>query len=276
MQGTVDVDAWRQVLLSSWSQIGTEIAAFLPHLAGAALILLLGWLVARLVRAAAGRTLQRVGLDRAGEHLRLTATLRGAGITTAPSAIVAQLLFWIVLLGFGLASAETLGLRAVAAALGQVVGFLPDVFAAALILLAGAFLGRLVRNVVNTGVRVAGLSGSTALGAIANGVVLLVVAVLALEQLGVETRLLVTVITALVVTLSLTAGAAFAMGSRSLIGHILAGHYLRQSLPTEGTVSVRGRRGTVERVGPVDTVFRDAETSWSIPNAALLEEVVDR
>lgn len=65
------------------------------------------------------------------------------------------------------------------------------------------------------------------------------------------------------------------------IGHFAcslekAGHYLRQSLPQGEPIEVGGERGEVEQVGPVSTVFRDGERSWSIPNTRLLDEVIRR
>ncbi len=105
---------------------------------------------------------------------------------------------------------------------------------------------------------------------------MLVVAVLALEQLGVETELLVTVITALVATLSLAMGVAFALGARDVVTHILAGHYLRQSLPAGRLVEVQGRSGVVQEVGPVATLMRRDDRVVSVPNARLLDEIILR
>jgi small-conductance mechanosensitive channel len=85
---------------------------------------------------------------------------------------------------------------------------------------------------------------------------------------------LITVITVLVATFGLTMGLAFALGSRTLITHILAGHYLRQTLPSGKLVEVSGRKGTVEHIGAVSTVFREGDRSWTMPNAALLEDIV--
>jgi hypothetical protein len=86
----------------------------------------------------------------------------------------------------------------------------------------------------------------------------------------------VQVLTVLIGVTGLTLGLAFALGSRVVIGHILAGHYLRQRVEPDTTIEVRGRRGTVEDVGAVDTRLRDGQKVWSIPNAQLLEEVVER
>jgi hypothetical protein len=235
-----------------------------------------GWLLSRLIQTVTQRLLHQLGLDQASRRLRVDETLQQAGITAMPSRIVARLVFWVLMLTFILSAVETLGLTAVTATIDRLIAFLPNVIGAALILVLGLLLARLVRNLVSSGAAAADLADAPRLGALAQGIVALVVGVIALEQLGVETDVVVTVITAVVGALAVTIGVAFALGARPVITHILAGHFLRQSLPSGGTVEVGGRRGTVERVGAIDTLLRDGEQAWSVPNGQLLEEVVGR
>jgi len=276
MDEVFDVEAWRNVVVNSLSELGERVAGFLPSMVGALLILVLGWAVSKLVAVITRRALARLGLDRSADRLRLDETLRRAGVSGRPSDLVASLLFWVLMLTFVLSAVETLGLTAVTVTIDRLISYLPHVIAAALILLIGLLLGRLARNVVGSGAAVASVGQAQRIGAAAQTAVVAVVGVLALGQLGVQTELLVTMLTTIVASVGLTMGVAFALGARGVVSHILAGHYLRQSLPQDRRVEVRGRSGVVERVGPVDTLFRDGEHTWSCPNAQLLEEVVQR
>jgi hypothetical protein len=180
------------------------------------------------------------------------------------------------MLTFVLSAVETLGLDAVTATIDRLIAFLPNVIASGLLFLLGLLLARLAGNLVSSGAAAASLSGAPRIGAMAQGVVAVVAGVIALEQLGVQTEIVVTVVTAAVAALGITVGIAFALGATPVIGHILAGHFLRQSLPPGGSVEVGERRGVVEQVGPVATLLRDGERAWSIPNARLLDEIVQR
>ena len=57
---------------------------------------------------------------------------------------------------------------------------------------------------------------------------------------------------------------------------ILAGYYLRKTLAEGVRVDVGGRQGSLERVGPVDSLFRTNDGSWSIPNRQLMASIVER
>jgi hypothetical protein len=276
MTDLLDVDAWRQVLVNSFAELGQTLAAFLPKLIATLVILGAGWLLSRLVAALAERVLRQVGLDRATRHVGVAATLDRAGLGADASRIVGRLIFWVLMLTFVLTAAETLGLTAVTGTIDRLIGFLPNVIAAVLLFVLGLLLARFVRNLVSSGAAAADVGAAARLGALAETAVAVVAAAVALEQLGIETAVVVTVVSAIVGALAVTVGVGLALGARPIVTQILAGHFLRQSLVPGGTVEVAGRRGVVERVGAVDTLLRDEERAWSIPNGRLLDEIVLR
>ncbi len=276
MSEIFDVEAWRQVFVRSLTELGETLAGFLPSLVATVVIVAGGWLVSRLVASVAERLLRQLGLDRVAARVGLAETLRQGGLAATPSRIASRLVFWVLMLTFLLSAVETLGLSAVTLTIDRLIGFLPNVIAAGLIFVLGLLLARLVGNVVTSAAAAADLGPSQRLGSMAHGVVALVAGVVALEQLGVETGIIVTVVTAVVGAIGVTVGVAFALGARPVITHILAGHFLRQSLPSGGSVEIDGQRGVVERVGAIDTLLRDGERSWSVPNGRILDEVVIR
>jgi len=206
--------------------------------------------------------------------MRLTDSLRRAKIKSDPSAIVARIIFWTLMLTFLVAAVETLGLRAMTGTIDRLVAYLPNLVAAALIVVLGFVLGRLVQRLVQSGASMVGLTQAEKLAAAAQGAVILITGVVAVEQLGLKTDVIVTVIAVLAATIGLTLGLAFALGSRAVVAHILAGHYLRQTLVSGRTVEVAGRKGTIDHVGAVNTVFTEGDRSWTVPNAVLLDDVV--
>ena len=254
-------------------QLVTTVGNLLPALLGAVLILLIGWAVSRLVQSVVRRALHRFGLDRTAAHLKLTESLRRANVEAEPSDIVARVLFWILMLTFLLAAVETLGLRAVTTTIDRLISYLPNVIAAALSSSSGWCWDDWRRDWWSQARRWRD-SCARRVGALARGGVLVMTSVIAIEQLGLKTDILVRVITVLVATLGLTMGLAFALGAKTVVTHILAGHYLRRNLAVGQSVEVGGRRGSVEHVGAVSTVFKDGERSWTVPNATLLEDVV--
>jgi hypothetical protein len=276
MERLLDLAEWREILVRAFSELGANLAGFLPNLIGALLILLLGWLLSRSVEILAARLLQTVGLDRAASRLGVADLLERADLGLTLSQLVAKLVFWLLLLTFVLSSVETLGLTAVTTTIDRLIAFIPSVIAATLIGIAGLLGARFVGSLVSSGAAAAGFTSAPRLGFLAQLLISGLALVIAVEQLGVDTEVLVVPFTVALGAAGFAVGLAFALGAQPVITHILAGHFLKQSLPRDSAVEIDGRRGLVERVGAVDTLLRSGETSWSIPNARLLDQIVER
>ncbi len=263
------------MLIDMLTSVTATTIAFLPKLIGALIVFVIGWFLAKLVRAILVRSIQ-VSLDGLLERSGLMEALERASITAQPSQIVGSVAYWLILILFVMGAAEIIGLDAVSTAITRIFAYVPNVISAALILAAGIFLARFIGNVVTSAASAASLSYARGLGSVAQTSIAVMVVVVTLEQLGVDTQILVTVITVTVAAITAGMGLSFALGAREIVGAILAGHYLRQTLPEGQPVEVEGRRGVVDQIGPVATLFRDGERKWSVPNRRLMDEVVDQ
>lgn len=133
-----------QVWTESLQQMASDALALLPNLAVALLLLLLGWVVARITEAVVSSLLRRMGVDRLAERAGGAQVLEGMGLSKSAADALSSLVYWLVLLVFLLAAVESLGLTGVVDTLAGLVNYLPHVFAAALILLLGSLLAKLV------------------------------------------------------------------------------------------------------------------------------------
>jgi len=125
----------------SFQQAMDEFFAFLPNLLGAIVILIIGWIVARLVGRLVESGLRSVGADRAlatgtaGEYRERIAP------AFQPSRLIGRIAFWFVLGLAILLAVSALGIEALSQAVGGVVSYLPNVIAAILILTYVLVLG---------------------------------------------------------------------------------------------------------------------------------------
>lgn len=247
--------------------------AFTPKLVGALFVMTMGWLFARLVRALLERSI-RAGLDDLLERSGATRVLERTSMTAAPSEILGRVVYWLLMLMFVMGASEILGLTAVTNAITRLLGYIPSVVSAAIILAAGIFLARFVANVVVSGATAAGISYASGLGAVTRTSIVVMVGVVTAEQLGIDTQILTTVITVTVAAVTFGMGLVFALGGRHVVSAILAGHYLRQTITEGSTVEVLGEQGVVEEIGSVSTTLRRGNELVRIPNNRVVDEIV--
>jgi len=276
MQNWIDVQAWREMLARALSEFGATLAKFLPALLGALAILAVGWLVSRAVEVAARRVLRTLGVDRAAVRVGVSDALARSGVNVTLSDVIARLLFWLLLLTFVLSSAETLGLDAVTTTIDRLIAFIPRVIGACLIVVLGLLFARSVSGLAASAFSAAGFASGARVGMLVHAGIGTLLVLVAVKQVGVDTEILVGPLTVLVGAAGLSAGLCFALGARPIVTHILAGHFVRQSLPRDVFVQIGERRGVVQRVGATETLLRDGDVQWSVPNAQILEQVVVR
>ena len=138
----------KHTVIDALTKIFTDIVNFIPNLINGLIILLVGYLIARLVRWIFAASLRRLHFDPLVERTGITGSLRGLGIRTPLSQLVAQTVYALLLLSFFITATRLMGLEAVARLLEQLLNFLPNIIAALIIFLLGGIAAQFVGNLV--------------------------------------------------------------------------------------------------------------------------------
>jgi len=269
-----DPQTWLEIVTSALTEMLNRVAAFLPNLVGALLVLLIGWLLAWLAQRVTRRVLARLGFDRLSERAGVADALARAGIETSAARLVGRIIYWLLLLTFLMIAVESLGLTGAATALHALVAYLPHVLGAAIVLVGGALLGQFLGKGVQALAAGSGVEFHAALGRAIQYIVLAMAAILTADQLGLNTTLLNDVLGNLLTVAGAGLALAFALGSREAVRNLLAGFYAKDLFEIGQTVEVDGYRGTLEAIGPLKASIAATEGSVTVPNSALMDECV--
>jgi small-conductance mechanosensitive channel len=271
----MELDPWTQSLIAAMTALWTKVAGFIPNLFVALILVLLGFVVAKLLDTLLSKLLGKIGLDRLMAGTGLTKLLSRGGIQAPVSTLIGKIVYWFVLLIFLVSAAESLGLERVSATLDVLALYLPKVFGAALVLLAGVLLAQLVSGLVRGAAEGVGLDYAHGLGRIAQGLVIIISISVAIGQLEVKTDLLNNVIAIVLISVGLAAALALGLGSREIAGQILAGIYVRELYQVGQQVQIGEVEGQIEEIGTVKTtLLTDAGELVSVANRTLLEQRV--
>ncbi|MCQ3001204.1 mechanosensitive ion channel [Pseudomonas syringae] len=271
----MELDVWTQSLVAAMTALWTKVAIFIPNLLGAVVVVLLGFVVAKLLETLLSKLLAKIGLDRLMAGTGLTKLISRAGVQVPISTLIGKIVYWFVLLTFLVTAAGSLGLERVSATLDMLTGYLPKVFGAALVLMVGVLLAQLVNGLVRGGAEGVGLDYAAGLGRVAQGLVIIISISVAISQLEVKTDLLNHVIVIVLITVGLAIALALGLGSRELAGQILAGIYVRELYQVGQEVRIGDVEGQIEEIGTVKTtLLTDDGELVSLSNRVLLEQRV--
>ena len=205
---------WGTAILSALANAINLILAFIPHLLGFLVILLVGWLIATAVSKALTFLLRKIGLDRLGDRIGLTRLEQRMGIQMDAAGVLGRLVYWFLFLVFLIPASDALGVPAVSNILNQLVTYIPNVFVAILVLFLGALAATVVADIVRGVTASSGIGNPRLLANIARYAILGFAALIALEQLQIAPALLNILFTALVGAAAIAIGLAFGLGGQ--------------------------------------------------------------
>ena len=259
-------------LRALFDQLVADAFAWAPRLVVMLILIIVGlivaWTVERITRAA----LTRLKFDKLLARSGIDQALLRVGVRTPIDDVVPRIVFYVVLFLFARAAADVLGLVAISEAIAVAVEYVPNVAAAILIVMIGAsmaqFAGRAVRGLArDSGVQFAG-----AMGSFTSGFIFFVLATMAVAQLEVDTRMIQLAAGAILAGLALGFGLALGLGSREVMGSVLAGFYARQLLTVGQELEVDGVRGTLVSITPTQLLLETEREFVTVPNVLLLQK----
>lgn len=212
---------WGTAIVTSFAGALALVFAFIPKLLGFLIILLIGWLIASALSKALVFLLRKVGFDRLATRIGLTRMEQQMGISLDAAGILGKVVYWFVFLIFLIPAVNALGLTAVSALLGQVVGYIPNVFVAIIVLFLGTLAATVVADLVRGATSKANVGNPNIFATIARFAIMGFAALVALEQLQIAPALLNILFTAIVGAAALAFGLAFGLGGRETAQRIL-------------------------------------------------------
>ena len=209
------------IFVASITSFWTQLAAFVPQLLAALVLLFLGWILANIVRTAVGKILDTLKFDELGKKTGIEAFLRQGNINLTLSRLIANLIYWIILLVVIVTVANSLGLTTVAELFNKVVFYLPNIIVAVLVLVFGVLVARFINRLVFAYLNNMGVDGALTLSTLAEYAVIIFVVVMALEQLQIGTHLLISAFQIGFGAVGLALALAFGLGGRDWAASVI-------------------------------------------------------
>jgi hypothetical protein len=207
-------------LVQSWQNFSSAFALFVPRLIAAAIIFGVGFIVALILRRLIHRLLVSLHFDRLTQRTGANEMLRNAGMPAA-ELLIAKIVFWIVWLGFMVSAVDTLQLAPFQGLVDEFFRFVPRFLIALLVFTLGFLIGNFLWRATLLAAVNAGVPGARLLSGSLRVLVIGVGVVMALEQLGLATGVVLTAFAITFGALMLGAAIAFGLGGRDAAKQLL-------------------------------------------------------
>ena len=218
-------------ILQSLQSAFTTFVNYLPQLLGALVVLLVGFIIAKLIDKAITKGLQKAKVDEkltSGGGGRYVEKLAPQG---SPSKLVGLVVFWVIMLFVISSAIGTLGIPALTGFMNQVLAYLPNVIAALLIFIVAAAVAGLIGGLAHR------TMGDTPTGKIVRAAVPALIMGIAvfmiLTQLGIAPVIVTITYIALIGSTALAMALAFGLGGRDAAAELISSGYRKAQEQTD-------------------------------------------
>jgi len=239
----------KQALLNAMYMLFDAMAVAVPRIILVLVLLLAGWLIGKTVKGIILRALKIIRFQQALDKVEISPILAQIGIKNPPR-FLASLGYWVVMLVFLIAITEVVRLPILSEGIASILGYVPKLLSAMVILIFGMLLAGIIQRVVRSACESINLSGAKVIANIVYYILFVFIAITALNQTGIDTTVITSNVTLIFAALLLAFAISYGFASRGLMTNMLSAFYRKEKF----------REGMRIRVGDVEGVIEEIDS----------------
>ncbi len=263
----------KEKLLASFGNLVSSVIAATPKVVVGILLIVVGLAVAKLVEVVLRMILMRVRFDTLIEKAGVDKALQRIGLRQQLNLFIPRLVYFLIIFLLAKTASDALGLVAISNAIGAFFEYLPNIVAALLLLILGSTVGQFAGQMVTQSAESSGIDFASSLGKLVSGLILFVVAMMAIAQLKIDTEMVRIVTSFILGGAAVAFGLSFGLGTRDIIRNMVAGFYARKFLEVGKNLEVAGHRGVLRAVTATHTILESDGQDISVSNSTFLDQV---
>lgn len=209
------IATWGDVLSASFKNIWLGVADFIPTFLAAVVIAIVGWIVGAIFYKLIVQLVKLARVDSALRSAGVEKFVEKAGLKLDAGAFLGALVKWFFIIVFLVAALDVLGLSQVTSFLKDVVlGYLPQVIVAVLIVLVAAIVAEAMQKIVVGTAKATNMKSANFAGTVTKWAIWIFAILTAIMQLGIAVTFINTLFTGVIIAVSLALGLAFGLGGQ--------------------------------------------------------------
>ena len=276
MSTSTFTEIFRNLVLKSLDKVYQFTVAYGPKVMLAAVIFLIGWICAVLLKKITAKLFKALGFDVLSGKFGFKQFLEKGGIRKNPSQLVGLFFYWLIIFSTLVMIFETLELEAASSLIKQAVSYLPNIFVALILLALGIFLSGFVGRFVETTSQLANIRFRGVLSKAARYAVIGFVVMMVLEQLEVASGIVAQSFIIIFGILPLILFLLVLIGGRDIVSSVLAGRLVMNAYKKGDMIELESISGEIESIGFVATKLKKGTEEISVPNAEIVRRIVKK
>ena len=268
------IDQIKEALSNAMGMLFNSLAESFPTFILIVILLLAGWLISKLAKAAIVKAMKIAQVDKVFDKMEISPVLMRIGIKD-PIIFLGTLVYWMIMLVFFIAIAEIISMPVISNGLAAIIAYLPKILSALVILVLGMLLANGLKSAVQSATESIGLSGSRVISNIVYYIIFIFVEITAINQTGIDTTLITSNLTLIFGAMLLAFGISYGFASRSIMTNMLSSFYKRDKFTKGMRIRVDEVEGEVVDMDSMSITLDCGNKTVVLPTQLLVEKKVE-
>lgn len=258
---------------SFFKNIWRDIVAAFPKVIAVLALLIVGWIIIKIITRLLKKILSTPKVDKIEDKIKEVDLFKNIGFDLSDTLI--KVIRWVLILFITVAASEILGLKMLSDGIATVIGYLPKLFTAIIIFIAGVFLANLVKNAIISAFKAINISGGGVIGNIVFLAITIMISITALNQAMINTDVITNNLTLIFGSLLLVLTIAFGLGSKDIVERLLFGFYSRKNIVTGMHIKIGDKEGVVESIDNISLILKTENEKLIIPIKEVNNKIIE-
>lgn len=211
----------KEIIVVPVKSLLVQVGTFVSALCAIILILVVGWIIARIIKNLVARILDILQINSYADKIGVDKILAKGGIKYGISELISVLCYWVVMLIALVIAVSAVNLNQQAAGLlNTIVLYIPKVISSIFILILGMFFASFISSTVQTAAANAGVEQSNLLGRLSQFIIILFTLNIALRQLQIDIGSIENALNIILGSIGLAFALAFGLGCKEIAGKL--------------------------------------------------------
>lgn len=262
---------YKDTAMSSLSSMWPEVIKIGTNIAIAIIILILGWLVAKIITRIIKKALKLANVSKLDEKINEIEIVEGKQLNFDTIKVITKLVKWIIYIVVIIVISDILGLEILSEKIGEFLSYLPKLLVALIIFMIGLLFANFVKKGLKALFDSMDLSGGKMLSQLVFFLLLIFISITALNQAGVDTEIITSNFTMILGSFLLAFALAFGLGAREIVGELLKTFYTRKTFEVGKKIEFENKIYEIEAIENIFVVLKGDEGKVIVPVKDIVE-----
>lgn len=265
---------WKNVAMESLKAMWLEITKVFPSIIGAIIVVIVGWLVTKLVVRLIKKALKLAKANKLDDKLNDIEIVEGKKLNFDTIKIVSNFVKWVMYIMLIIMVSDILNLTMISEQISNLLGYLPQLFAALVIFTIGLILANVIKKGLKSFFESMDLSGAKIISQVVFFIILIFTSITALNQAGVNTEIITSNITMILAAFLLAFALALGFGAQKVVGDLLKTFYARKTYEIGQVIEFNDIKGEVEAIDNMCITLKTDKGKLVVPIKDIVESQV--